>query len=212
MRGQANGGSPLSEPGAARRRLAAGTSMNEWAGDYPDAVVTEDAGLAAEFDARVRETSALAFRVAYGVLRQRQDAEEVAQEAFLRAHARYGRLRDRERFQAWLVRVVWRLAIDRWRADRRRLARESRATREDVRTPDDLAASARQAAAIRAAIDALPPKLRMTIVLAAIEGHGVREVASLLRLPEGTVKSRLFLARRQLAEQLQWLADDTRQT
>jgi DNA-directed RNA polymerase specialized sigma24 family protein len=52
----------------------------------------------------------------------------------------------------------------------------------------------------------------MTIVLAAIEGHGVREVASLLRLPEGTVKSRLFLARRQLAEQLQWLADDTRQT
>jgi RNA polymerase sigma-70 factor (ECF subfamily) len=186
--------------------------MNEWAGDYPDAVVTEDAGLAAEFDARVRETSALAFRVAYGVLRQRQDAEEVAQEAFLRAHARYGRLRDRERFRAWLVRVVWRLAIDRWRADRRRLARESRATREDVRTPDDLAASARQAAAIRAAIDALPPKLRMTIVLAAIEGHGVREVASLLRLPEGTVKSRLFLARRQLAEQLQWLADDTRQT
>jgi len=53
------------------------------------------------------------------------------------------------------------------------------------------------------AVDALPEKLRVVVVLANLEGHDVREVAALLRLPEGTVKSRLFLARQRLKEQLQ---------
>ena len=52
------------------------------------------------------------------------------------------------------------------------------------------------------AIDALPEKLRVVIVLASIEGHDVREVAVLLRIPEGTVKSRLFLARQKLKKAL----------
>jgi RNA polymerase sigma-70 factor (ECF subfamily) len=49
-------------------------------------------------------------------------------------------------------------------------------------------------------VDALPEKLRAALVLAAIEGHGVQEVAVLLGVPEGTVKSRLFLARKKLQE------------
>ena len=53
------------------------------------------------------------------------------------------------------------------------------------------------------AIDALPEKLRIVIVMAGIEEHDIREIATLLRLPEGTVKSRLFLARRRLREWLQ---------
>ena len=57
-------------------------------------------------------------------------------------------------------------------------------------------------AALWTAIDALPEKLRVVIVLASIEGHDVREVAALLRVPEGTVKSRLFLARQRLKEAL----------
>ena len=56
------------------------------------------------------------------------------------------------------------------------------------------------------AIDALPEKLRLVIVLFAIEGHDVAEVARLLDVPEGTVKSRLFLARKGLARSLQCLA------
>ena len=57
-------------------------------------------------------------------------------------------------------------------------------------------------AALWAAIDTLPEKLRVVIVLASIEGHDMREVAALLRVPEGTVKSRLFLARQRLKEAL----------
>lgn len=160
-----------------------------------------------EFEARLVESSTLAFRVAYGVLRHRQDAEDVAQDAFIKAYRSFRQLRDRDRFRAWLVRTTWRLALDRQRGDRRRTARE---LRDSVSTApvsraepiDDLAARER-AAALWNAIDALPEKLRVVIVLATIEEHDIGEVARLLEVPEGTVKSRLFLARQRLKEQLQ---------
>src|SRR5258706_3115737 len=98
--------------------------MNEWAGGYSGAPVALDEDLEREFEDRLRESSALAFRVAYGVLRHRQDAEDVAQESFAKAYRSFRQLRDRDRFRAWLVRMTWRLAIDRRRADRRREARE----------------------------------------------------------------------------------------
>src|SRR5262245_1464395 len=84
-----------------------------------------DDDLGPEFEVRLLESSTLAFRVAYGVLRHRQDAEDVAQEAFAKAYRNFRRLRDRDRFRAWLVRMTWRLALDHRRSDRRRLVRES---------------------------------------------------------------------------------------
>src|ERR1041385_1338833 len=98
--------------------------MNEWAGGFTGAFVSLDHELEREFEDRLRESTTLAFRVAYGVLRQQQDAEDVAQEAFVKAYRSFRQLRDRDRFRAWLVRMTWRLAIDRQRNDRRRLARE----------------------------------------------------------------------------------------
>ena len=94
-------------------------------------LVTVDQDLEREFETRLVESSTLAFRVAYGVLRHRQDAEDVAQEAFVKAYRSFRELRDRERFRAWLVRMTWRLAIDRQRNDRRRLAREDAAAGPD---------------------------------------------------------------------------------
>src|SRR5689334_24112766 len=83
--------------------------------------------LKAEFEARLEETSTLVFRVAYSVLRNTEDAEDVAQEAFAKAYRNFRQLRDRERFRAWLARMTWRLAIDRCRAARRREKLESAA-------------------------------------------------------------------------------------
>jgi RNA polymerase sigma-70 factor, ECF subfamily len=178
--------------------------MNEWA-DSLEGLVTADTGLDADFEERLRESSRLAFRVAYGVLRHRQDAEDVAQDAFVRAHRSFHQLRDREKFRAWLVRMTWRLAIDRWRANRRRSAREEEVDLPQPATAEQQAVARDRAAQLWKAIDALPGKLRIAIVLAAIEEHDVREVARLLDLPEGTVKSRLFLARKALAEKLRCL-------
>ncbi len=180
--------------------------MSEWA---LDALVTADNVIEREFGERLRESSSLAFRVAYGVLRQREDAEDVAQEAFVRAHRSIAQLRDRESFRAWLVRMTWRLAIDRLRTDKRRAAREMAVKPAPGANAEELAAAQERARWLWAAIDELPEKLRMAIVLASIEGHDVVEVGRLLDIPTGTVKSRLFLARQQLAEKLQCLANKT---
>jgi RNA polymerase sigma-70 factor (ECF subfamily) len=179
--------------------------MNEFAGRLAGPIVraVEDEN-ALEFEARLADSSALAFRVAFSVLRQRQDAEDVAQQAFVRAYRRFSSLRDRERFRSWLVRMTWRLALDHRRGDRRRAVREDRVappetTGATVET-DALADERRRR--LWAAIDQLPEKLRLVIVLAAIEEQSVREIAALAKIPEGTVKSRLFDARKRLQEML----------
>lgn len=165
-----------------------------------------------DFEERVADSSTLAFRVALGVLRHREDAEDVAQDAFLRAQRAFPSLRDRDRFRAWLVRTAFRLALDRRRGDKRRSRREDASAMEApvrAESVEDAAARAEVRARVSEAVDALPEKLRIVTVLAAIQEHDLASVARLLALPEGTVKSRLHLARKALAERLRWLVSDT---
>ena len=192
-----------------------------------DSGLTVDQGLAREFESRLVESSTLAVRVAYSVLRNREDAEDVAQEAFAKAYRNFNQLRDRERFRAWLVRMTWRMALDRQRANRRRVARENSADtwlpalagRSVEPTADKASVEADLQVGLEAreraehlwrAIDALSEKLRIVIVLAGIREHDIKQVAALLDLPEGTVKSRLFAARQQLKDALSWMSQDDR--
>lgn len=159
-----------------------------------------------EFEARLVECGPLAYRVAQGVLRNKADAEDVAQEALLRAYRKFDRLRDATRFRAWLVRIVYRLALDRLRSAKRRERRETSSAfpghRPAAPTVEDLAASTEFRARLEHAMDELPEKLRLVLLLAAIEGYTLEEVSGMLGIPTGTVKSRLFFARKQLAEKL----------
>ena len=159
-----------------------------------------------EFDARIAECGPLAYRVARGVLRNSADAEDVAQEALLRAYRSFDRLRDRNRFRAWLVRISFRLALDRLRSAKRREQRDvlwsQPAHQPPIATAEDLAASSEFQAHLDRALEELPEKLRLALLLAAMEGHTIDEIASLLGIPVGTVKSRIFVARKQLAEKL----------
>ena len=179
--------------------------MNEQAGRLAGVLVIEPEDLAREFEVRLADCSRLAVRVAYSVVRNQSDAEDVAQESLVRAYRSFHRLRDRDRFRAWLVRMTWRIAIDWKRGHRRRGTRENAVARLAPQFGDaerDAIAHDR-AARLWAAIDALPEKLRLVVVLAAIDGHGTRDVSALLGIPEGTVKSRLFDARQKLKELLQ---------
>lgn len=177
--------------------------MHECVDRLPRALTVDDE-LLEEFESRLADSSTLAFRVAWSVLRQREAAEDVAQEALVRAYRRFHQLRDRARFRAWLVRMAWRLAIDAQRAARRRAAREHTAAVEHRNDGEASAiANGDEVDRLWRAIDQLPDKLRWPIVLGAIEGHDTRELTVLLGVPEGTIKSRLFLARRRLKELLQ---------
>ena len=87
--------------------------MNELVARWSaEQAVSRDDALIREFEAHLSECSSLVVRVAYSVLRNQPDAEDVAQEAFLRAYRRMRDLRDRAKFRAWLVRLTWRLALD----------------------------------------------------------------------------------------------------
>jgi RNA polymerase sigma-70 factor (ECF subfamily) len=166
-----------------------------------------------EFEERLAECGPLAYRVARGVLRNDADAEDVAQEALLRAYRRFDGLRDVQRFRGWLLRIVFRLALDRARSTKRREVRETDwanpARRATPPTAEDLAASGEFQAHFDNALDALPEKLRLVLLLAAMEGHTLEEVAAMLKLPIGTVKSRLFVGRKKLAEKLQCFVNNT---
>jgi RNA polymerase sigma-70 factor (ECF subfamily) len=159
-----------------------------------------------EFDHLLAELAPLAFRVALGVLRNPAEAEEVAQESLLRAYRKFHHLRDVQRFRSWLVRVSFRMALDRSRAMRRRDARETQWPRPELRPPlqsvEDIAAWHEFQERLGRALDELPERLRLVMLLSAIEGHSIEEVAALLGVPPGTVKSRLFVARKRLAEKL----------
>jgi RNA polymerase sigma-70 factor (ECF subfamily) len=159
-----------------------------------------------EFEQRLAECGPLAYRVARGVLRNTADAEDVAQEALLRAYRRFERLRDRNRFRAWLVRIAFRLALDRLRSGKRRELRDTLWSQPEhqprAATAEDLAASNEFQAHLESALAELPGKLRLVLLLAAMEGHTIDEIAAMLSISTGTVKSRIFYARRQLAEKL----------
>ena|SRR6266540_1643629 len=187
--------------------------MNEVAAPLAGRLVS-DVSLDREFEERLAEASTLAFRVAYGVLRQREDAEDVAQEAAVRAYRGFTSLRNRDQFRSWLVRIAWRLALDRRKSERRRGVRELKASAAPPISPsaEEIAAGRQTEQRVWEAVDDLPEKLRIVVVLSAIEGHGMREVAALLGLAEGTVKSRLYEARRRLLERLQCVVSGTSRT
>jgi RNA polymerase sigma-70 factor (ECF subfamily) len=175
--------------------------------------VTLDDGLEREFEARLAESATLAFRVAYAVLRHRQDAEDVAQEAMAQAYRNFAKLQDRRRFRSWLVRIAWRMALNRRRHDERRQRRE-RAAPEPAPGPsaEDVVLSRQFRAHVWRAVDGLPDRLRSVVTLTVIEGHDLRSVADLLGVAEGTVKSRLNKARKILAERLRCVVSGTKRS
>jgi RNA polymerase sigma-70 factor, ECF subfamily len=153
-----------------------------------------------EWEELLRENAPLAFRVARGVLRNDADAEDVAQETLLRAYQRFERLRDRTRFRSWLVRISFRLALDRLRSTKRRQQREAQWVFENARS--DSAPGSDFQHHLEVALEELPKKQRLVLLLAAMEGYTLEEVSLLLGVPVGTAKSRLFFAKKTLAEKL----------
>ena len=155
-----------------------------------------------DWEALLGANAGVAFRVARGVLRNDSDAEDVAQEALLRTYQKLDRLRDRVSFKSWLVRITFRLALDRLRSINRRKLRESQWVQENAWRERHSGENTEFQRQFDRALEELPEKQRLVMLLAAMEGHSLEEVAALLSVPVGTVKSRLFVARKTLAEKL----------
>jgi RNA polymerase sigma-70 factor, ECF subfamily len=153
-----------------------------------------------DFDRRLREHERVVYQIAYRVLGNAADAEDVTQDVFLRAYRNLASLRAPEKFRAWVARMSRRLALNRLR-DATRSARRDTAWSEGAVSSIDVEAVVADRefhARLRDEIERLPEKLRTVLHLCAVERLPVRSVATMLEIPEGTVRSRLHLARKQL--------------
>lgn len=169
----------------------------------------------AAFEPLVEKYRQRVWRLAYNVLRDREDAWDVAQEAFIRAYQALPSFRGQSAFYTWLFRIVMNVAADRARARaaRGRAFGTERVPEEDWDrvmvdkptgdpAPDQAAASAQDRERITAALATLSEQHRDIIVLSDIEGLSYKEIADVLEIPMGTVMSRLHNARRRLRSAL----------
>src|SRR6266478_5926269 len=125
-------------------------------------------GPEAGFGERIAENQRRVFQIAYSILGNAADAEDVAQEAFLRAYQKFGSLREAEKFRGWVNRIVFRLALNRQRGHRRRLTRDTARQRSETRETADFAQGAEQQVLLerlRREIERLPEKLRSVLQL-----------------------------------------------
>jgi len=179
----------------------------------PDAelIACWQAGDASAFEVLVRRHERRVFGLVFRMLGNREEAEDVAQEAFLALHRHGRRFRGEARFSTFVYRVAANAALNRRRSlGRRRAREEALAHRQDAgddlpstpRDPEDAASGGEIQERVQAALLGLPPDLRMAVVLYDIEGQSYGEIAQVLRIPEGTVKSRIHRARTALRDRL----------
>lgn len=142
--------------------------------------------------------------IAWGVVRNPDDAEDLAQEAFVKAFRTIGRFKSGEPFGPWIYRIVTNLSLDLLKHRARHREEEV-----DVETPAsrrdraDLAAMQNELARrIDAAIESLPEMQRVVARLHLVEHFSHAEIAAMMNLSEGTVRSHLSLGRSKLKEQL----------
>ncbi len=149
------------------------------------------------------------YALSYGIVRQREDAWDVAQEAFVKAYRNLGRFEGNSAFYTWMYRIAYNLSIDALRDRARRetvdldenrrieeaLAKSGKSPMEH---PDEMAARRELSSVLQTAMRKLSDKHRAIIVLREIQGLSYEEMAEVLGISKGTVMSRLFHARQNL--------------
>ena len=166
---------------------------------------THSAGSATDLTALVETYSALLFRVAHSILRNRAEAEDVVQDAFVRVLEHAKKLPSIRDQRVWLVRIAWNLAIDRRRRIRPGQMDDQFAAALVSRTlpADEAFAEATQIAAVLREIERLPARERNALLLSAIEDLSIPELSAVLSSTESAVRALLFRARTRLRERLE---------
>ncbi len=176
------------------------------------------AGDESAFEALIKRHETRVYRLLYRMMGSREDAEDLTQETFLSLHRHGHRFRAESRFSTFVYRVAANAALNRRRSLGRGRARIERlktrqAAGDDLpsspRSPEDSTLGGELSDHVRAALDALSPSLRMPVILYDIEGLAYGEIARVLGIAEGTVKSRIHRARQALRERLKELLGST---
>ncbi len=160
-----------------------------------------------ELEEMIREHSRFVYRVAYSVLRNHHDAEDAAQETFLRATRHRHELDQVQQPRAWLARIAWRVALDRRRSASMVSLHDaadhvSRLSAGGA-SADQLACDRQMQALLERLISGLPRRLREVLALSTVEEMSTAQIAAILGLQEVSVRSRLHRARQILRKKLE---------
>jgi RNA polymerase sigma-70 factor (ECF subfamily) len=160
------------------------------------------AGRIDRFEILVRRYQRLVATAALRMGVPRQEVEDVSNEVFYKVFRSLRRYEPSHALSTWLYRITVNAALDRRRAHRHEARRvEMPVNLADGRmSPHDAAGESERASLLHEALQRLPGHYRTPLVLTHVEGLALEEVARILDLPEGTVKSRLFRARARLKE------------
>lgn len=177
------------------------------------AVLPEERAISESVEALVHEHARMVFKIAYSVLRHHADAEDVAQEVFLRV-LRHGRELDRVRNQkAWVAKIAWRTAIDRAKG-RERPQEEVEGAIDDLRSDriamDDALVEQQRLELLRTLIATLPRDLREPLVYSTVQEMSNADIAEVLAIPEASVRTRMARARTMLRHKLEALLEGRR--
>ncbi len=166
------------------------------------------------YETLVKQYDRQVFRIAQHIVQNREDAEDVVQDAFLKAYQKLDQFQGNSKFYTWLVRIAVNEALMRLRKRRtgRMVSIDEDILTDEGSVPRDLAewrpdpeaqyGQAEMADILRKTINGLPPGFRVVFVLRDVEGLSTEETAETLGLSVPAVKSRLLRARLQLRERL----------
>ena len=167
-----------------------------------------DDGGASGFEDVVERHSRMVYNVALRMMGSPEDAEDVAQDAFLSAYRAFGRFRGESKVSTWLYRITVNAALMRLRKTKR--ARTLTQTGLDdleipdwSQAPDDFASNAELGERLREGLDMLPPDMKAAVVLRDVEGLSSAEAARALEISVSSLKSRLHRGRTLLRKHLE---------
>lgn len=158
-------------------------------------IARAQAGDTRAFRELVEQHQARAYTLALRILRSTPDAEEVAQDAFVRAWTALPGFRGESSFGTWLYRIVARRAFDRAQVLKHRRARERLDEQVPERASPATDQDALRAAKLERLLMTLSPAQRAAVTMYYFEGRSVEQVANVLGMPENTVKTHLLRAR-----------------
>jgi RNA polymerase sigma-70 factor (ECF subfamily) len=175
-------------------------------------ILRAQAGESGAFRLLVERHQRRVFAIALGLVRDEQDAREIAQEAFLRVHKGLAQFHGGSSFFTWLYRIVTNLSIDLMRKPSRREAELHFALEGDEgdspilpasdADPYDVVRRGQLSLRIQDALEQLPPYHRGVILMREVEGMSYEEMAEAMQVSKGTIMSRLFHARKKLQRAL----------
>jgi len=171
----------------------------DWDATSDEAIVARLAlGETALFEVLMRRHNQRLFRAARAIVRDDDEAEDVMQEAYIQAFSKLSQFEGRSKFSTWLTRIAIHEALARVRKRRPEVDPDAEPMLSDMPSPEDAASNVELAGMLEPMVDALPESFRVVFVLRAAEGLSAVECAECLGIPEETVRTRYFRARRML--------------